>query len=391
MSLLDELGLRRVINACSTATHLGGSIPDPRVMDSMKEISQRYIIMAELQEKAGEIIAELTGAESAMVTAGASSALELAAAACILRGSSLEEHSVYPLERLQPIDGPWREVMQRLPNTDWTHNEFIIQAPHRNSYDYSYRAVGGKLAVVGDENRCTPQELENRISKQTAAIAFSAHSADRGVTLDKVVEIAHRNDVPVIVDAATGVLPRSKLKTYFMDGADLVAISGGKQIAGPNDTGLLCGKRSLIDMAKLQASPFTGIGRGAKVDRTQVLGLVTALRIFLEKSSEDEEAEFESWRKRAQWVANQMMDMPGVEEAKVHTNGPSYTRAYLKIGSDSPLTAYELAFKLRKGDPSIWVETYQRNQSIIGVAFDSLLEDEERIIVEEIERLLSSH
>jgi len=390
MSLFDELNLRRVINACSTATHLGGSIPDPRVMESMKEISQRYVIMAELQEKAGEIIAELTGAQSAMVTAGASSALELGAAACILKGSSLEEHSVYPLERLQPIDGPWREVMQRLPNTDWTHNEFIIQASHRNPYDYSYKAVGGKLVVVGDSNTCTPQELENRITKQTAAIAFSAHAADRGVPLDKAVEVAHRKGVPVIVDAATGVLPRSRLRRYFIDGADLVAISGGKQIAGPNDTGLLCGKRSLVDMAKLQASPFTGIGRGSKVDRTQILGLITALRIFLEKTPEEEEAEFESWRRRAQWVVNQMKDVSGVEEARVHTNGPSYTRAYLKIGSDSPLTAYELAFRLRKGDPSIWVETYQRNQSIIGVAFDSLLEDEERIIVEEIERLLSS-
>ena len=390
MSLFDELSLRKVINACSTATHLGGSIPDLRVMESMKEISQRYVIMAELQEKAGEIIADLTGAESAMVTAGASSALELGAAACILRGSSLEEHSVYPLERLQPIDGPWREVMQRLPNTDWTHNEFIIQASHRNPYDYSYKAVGGKLAVVGDSNGCTTQELENKISKQTAAIAFSAQAADRGVNLEKVVEIAHNHGVPVIVDAATGVLPRSKLNTYFGNGADLVAISGGKQIAGPNDTGLLCGKRSLVDMAKLQASPFTGIGRGAKVDRTQILGLITALRIFLEKTPEEEEAEFESWRRRAQWVVNQMKDVPGVEEARVHTNGPSYTRAYLKIGPDSPLTAYELAFRLRKGDPSIWVETYQRNQPIIGVAFDSLLEDEERIIVEEIERVLTS-
>ena len=390
MSLLDELGLRKVINACSTATHLGGSIPDLRVMESMMEISQRYVIMAELQEKAGELIAELTGAESAMVTAGASSALELAAAACILRGSSLEEHSVYPLERLQPIDGPWKEVMQRLPNSDWSHNEFIIQATHRNPYDYSYRAVGGKLTDVGDGNGCTTHVLEVRISAQTAAVAFSAHAAVRGVPLNQVVEIAHKHGIPVIVDAATGVLPRSKLKTYFMDGADLVAISGGKQIAGPNDTGILCGRRSLVDMAKLQASPFTGIGRSAKVDRTQILGLIKALRIFLEKNPAEEEAEFESWRRRAQWVVNQVKDVPGVEEARVHTNGPSYTRAYLKIGSDSPLTAYELAFKLRKGDPSIWLETYQRNQSIIGVAFDSLLVDEERIIVEEIERILTS-
>ena len=390
MSLLNELGLRKVINACSTATHLGGSIPDPRVMESMFEVSQRYVIMTELQEKAGEIIARLLGAESAMVTAGASSALELGAAACILRDSRLEEHSVYPLERLQPIDGPWRDIIQMLPNTDWTHNEFIIQATHRNPYDYSYRAVGGKLVVTGDNKGCTIQEIEDHISEKTAAIAFSAHASERGVSLDKVVKVAHHHDVPVIVDAATDALPRSNLQSYFNVKADLVAISGGKQIAGPNDTGILCGRRALVDMAKLQASPFSGIGRGAKVDRTQIIGLVTALRIFMGKSPEDEKDEFDDWRNRAQWVVNQLSEVSGVKNTRVHKDGPEYTRAYIEIGSDSPLSAHELAFELRKGDPSIWVETYQRSKSIIGIAFDSLLKDEERIIVEEIERLLTS-
>ena len=123
MGLYEKLGVRRVINACSTATHLGGSIPDSRVMEAMSEASQQYVIMMELQDKAGDRIAEATGAEAAMITAGAMSSLQLGAAACLLRGSGLEKHSVKPYERLQPIDGPWREIIQRLPDAFMTRNE----------------------------------------------------------------------------------------------------------------------------------------------------------------------------------------------------------------------------------------------------------------------------
>ncbi|MFA9436872.1 MAG: hypothetical protein ACEROO_07090, partial [Candidatus Bathyarchaeota archaeon] len=126
MNPYRELGVRRVINACSTATHLGGSIVDPRVMDAMKNAAGQYVIMMELQDQVSKEIAELVGSEAGMITAGATSSLQLGAAACLLMGSGLEKHSIKPYERLQPIDGPWKSLIQRLPDTSGMRNEVIL-------------------------------------------------------------------------------------------------------------------------------------------------------------------------------------------------------------------------------------------------------------------------
>ncbi len=389
MGIYEGLGVRRVINACSTATHLGGSIPHPRVMEAMTEASRGYAIMMELQDSIGERIAEITGAEAAMVTSGAMSSLQLGAAACLMRGSDLEEHTVKPYERLQPIDGPWRETMQRLPDAPGTRSEVIIQRGHANPYEYAYKSVGCSLVHVGSPEGCPAEELEAAITDKTASIAFLANREERGVNLEKVIEIAHSHDVPVIVDAATSVLPRSNLRKYASMGTDLVSISGGKQISGPNDTGILCGKGSLVEMAKLMASPFNGLGRGMKVDRTQMVGLMVALEIFLDKSPKEEAAEFRSWVERAEWITDRLKPLPGVVSAGVLASKPWEARAMItfRVG----VSARELAYKLREGDPSIWVETSMTGDDSvnrIGIAIDSLLEGEEGEIVEAIKGLL---
>jgi L-seryl-tRNA(Ser) seleniumtransferase len=382
MGIYDELGVRRVINACSTATHLGGSITHPRVMEAMNESSQGYAIMMELQDNVGERIAKMTGAEAGMVTSGAMASLQLGAAACLMRGLGLEEHSVKPYERLQPIDGPWREVMQRLPDSPGTRREIIIQRGHANPYEYAYKSVGGSIVHVGTPEECSPDELESAITESTAAKAFLANRESRGVNLERVIEIAHSHDIPAIVDAATSVLPRSNLSRYASMGADLVSISGGKQIRGPNDTGILCGKKALVEMAKLMASPFNGIGRGMKVDRTQMVGLLVALETFLEKIPEDEAAEFTSWMERAAWICGQLKFISAVSSAKVSASKPWEARAMITF--QEAVSARELAFKLREGDPSIWVETSMTGDDSvnrIGIAIDSLLEGEEKEIV----------
>ncbi len=384
--LYKELGVRRVINACSTATHLGGSIPDPRVMEAMAETSKQYVIMMELQERAGEEIAKMTGSEAALVTSGATSALQLAAAACVMIGSGLEEFSIYPLERLQPIDGPWKDLIQRIPDTSLTRNEIVIQRGHLNAYSYAYRTVGCSLKVVGDGN---PRDIENAISEKTAAISCGAFSRGKSLPMKELVEISRRYDIPVIVDAASGVLPRSKITSYSTNGADLVAISGGKQIGGPNDTGILCGRKDLINMAKLQISPFNGIARASKVDRTQIMGLLVALRIFLEKTPVEEAAEFALWRDNAKWIVKELRDTPGVTFSQVVSRSPSSVRAMITF--DDSISAADLAFSLRMGDPSLWVETSMsgvmtRNE--IGIATDSLLEGDKEELVEGIKTKL---
>jgi L-seryl-tRNA(Ser) seleniumtransferase len=389
MGIYDELGVRTVINACSTATHLGGSIPDTRVMKAMAEASEDYAIMMELQDRIGARIAEMTGSEAAMVTSGAMASLQLGAAACLMRGSGLEEHTVKPYERLQPIDGPWRELIQRLPGSPGTRNEVLIQRGHSNPYEYAYESVGGSIIHVGTPEGCSSRELEVAISERTAAIAFLANRESRGVGLGKVIEMAHSRDVPVIVDAATSVLPRKNLSKLTSMGADLVSISGGKQIRGPNDTGILCGKRDLVEMAKLMASPFNGLGRGMKVDRSQMVGLLVALEIFLEKSPEEEAEEFRSWVERAEWIASQLEPLPEVASAEVSSSKPWETRAMITFSQE--ISARELAFSLREGDPSIWVETSMTGDDSvnrIGIAIDSLLEGDEREIVDLIQAIL---
>ncbi len=389
LNLYHELGVRRVINACSTATHLGGSIVDPRVMDAMKDAAGQYVIMMELQDHASGEIAKLVGSEAAMITAGATSSLQLGAAACLLLGSGLEDHTLLPYERLQPIDGPWKSLIQRLPDTTGMRNEVVLQRTHRNPYEFAYTSIGCKIRYAGTEERCTVKELEEVITDNTCLIAFSAHRESRGVCLDETVKIGKKHDIPVLVDAAGSVLPRSNLKKFARSGADLVAVSGGKQIKGPNDTGILYGRHDLIEMAKLQAAPFNGLGRGMKVDRTQMVGLLVALRLFLGVTPEEEKAEFASWSNRAQWVVNELKEIKEITSAEVVAPEPWNVRAM--VAFDESISARELAFNLRKLDPSIWVETSMTGKmdNRIGIAFDCLNEGEEKEIVDALRARLS--
>ena len=385
MGVYEKLGVRRVINASGTMTHLGGSIPDPKVMDAMKEASQSFVIMAELLLKSGEYIAEVTGAEAGLVTSGSHGALVLGAAACMMRGSGLEKFEIHPVERLN-LDGEWREIIQRLPDTSWTRNEFIIQKAHRNPYDHAFKAAGGKLVVIGTEDKCTEEDLRDTITEKTAAIAFTARREDVGLPLKRIVEIAHEYDVPVIVDAADELPPRANLGRFIAEGADLVAFSGGKHIGGPNDTGILCGRRDLIKLAMLQSSPYRGIGRGMKVDRTQIMGLITALRLWLER---DEEDEFKEWERKAEWISKELEKVPKILSSKVVRDvRRKRVQVHIAIDERKDCTAVDIVFNLRKGDPSIWVNYLGSNE--IGINPTMLKDGEEKMVVSSIRKILTS-
>ena len=386
MDVYQKLGVRRVINANGTKTHLGGSIPDLRVMDSMKEASQSFVIMMELIEKAGKVIAEVTGAEAGIVTSGSSAAMTLAAAACIMKASGLEKFEIQPVERIG-LDQEWRDLIQRLPDASWTRNEFVTQKMHRNAYDHAYKVAGGKIIEVGTSEGCSQGELEAAINSKTAGIAFTARvdntpeRAGLNVPLRKVVEIAQRHDVPVVVDAASELPLRSNIRKYIAEGADLVIYSGGKLIGGPNDTGILCGRKDLIKLATLQSAPYRGIGRGMKVDRTQIVGLITALRLWLEK---DEEAEFKAWRAKARWIAEALREVPKILKSEVVVQ-EFRNRVFAFITLDAR-TAANLVFDLRRGDPSIWVGLIGSNR--IEIDPSNLVDGEEKIVVSSIKKIL---
>lgn len=381
----EKYGVRRVINAAGTLTRVGGSISPPEVFRAMEDASKSFVHIPELQKWAGETIAEATGAEAGLPTAGSSNAITLAAAACMMRGTELEKFD--PLEQ-----ETWTHVIQRLPmHTEGLRTEFIVQKSNRNVYDYAVECAGGRFVEVGIKEGASPEELEEAFDPdKTAAYYITDRSTHGHLPLSKVAEVAHRNGVPVMVDAAAELPPRRNLTRYTKAEADLVIFSGGKFIAGPNNSGLLAGRGDLIKLAHLNAYPFHGIGRGSKMCRETIVGLVTALKIYLEL---DEGLLFKKWEKKAKWMAEQLKKTPQVKagvivEKTVEDNEPMWPLFYVDVDPEaSSMTGKGLSDLLREGDPS--VESRARGNTLL-INPEFLLEGDEAIIVDRIKEILTS-
>lgn len=291
------LGVKPVITASGSTTAYGGSKLRPEVKEAMDMASGTMVNLDELNRAAGRVIAEVTGAEAGFVSSGAAGGLILQAAA-VMAGS-------------EPAK------MAQLPDPTGLKNEIIIHRSHRFPYDQCYRATGATLVEVGDGRRCAPWQLEAAINENTAAIAylFSPFITRRAVPFEEVVEIAHSHQVPVIVDAASFVPPRANLRRFIAQGADMVQYSGGKAVRGPQGTGILCGRADLIEAAFANASPHQFIGRGMKVSKENIVGLVEAVRIFVD---EDEEAETRRYTQMCQQVVDALIEVPGLKATVEH-------------------------------------------------------------------------
>jgi L-seryl-tRNA(Ser) seleniumtransferase len=264
----------------------------------MREASQSLVNIDELNAAAGAAIARMLGAEAALVTAGSAAGLVLQAAACMTG------------------DDPAK--IARLPDTTGMRREFVIQRAHRFSYDQSYRTPGGVLVEIGLGRRTQAHELESAIGDATAGVIHlvSPFTSPPGVLgFDEVCRIAHARNVPVLVDAASMIPPRENLFRYLRGGADLVIYSGGKGIRGPQSTGILAGRRDLIRAATLNASPNQAIGRPSKTSREEIVGLVTALELFL---AEDEAAEMARYRDLCASIVDALRDVPGIRAVVEH-------------------------------------------------------------------------
>ncbi len=266
----QKLGVRPIIHGAGTTTRYGGSLMRPETIEAMRQASQAFVNIDELNAAAGETIARLLGAEAALVTAGAASGLVLQAAACIAG------------------DDPAK--IARLPDSTGMKNELIIQRVHRFMYDQMFRVAGGVMVEIGSGRRTEPHQLASAITDKTAAVVYlhSPFTSPPGLLpFETICDLAHAADVPVIVDAASMLPPRQNLYTHLRQGADLVMFSGGKGIRGPQSTGILAGRRDLIRAATLNASPNHSVGRPSKTSKEEIVGLVTALELFL---AEDEDA-----------------------------------------------------------------------------------------------------
>jgi L-seryl-tRNA(Ser) seleniumtransferase len=292
MDIYERLGVTKRVNGAGLLTRLGGSLMAPEVLDAMREAAGSFVDMAELQTRASAIIATHTGAEAGIVTSGAAAAMTLATAACLTRLDVAR--------------------MERLPDTDGMPNEVIMFRAHRTGYDHAIRAAGARIVEVGFNDRTVGSgvrglegwEIEAAIGPNTAAIGYAANPT-RQPPLAAVAAVARKHNLPVIVDAAAQLPPKANLKHFIAEGASLVAYSGGKAIHGPQGTGILCGQKDLVAAALIQQLdmdilaetwmppvglldsffkdrlPHHGLGRGFKVDKESIAGLLVALERFV--------------------------------------------------------------------------------------------------------------
>jgi L-seryl-tRNA(Ser) seleniumtransferase len=388
-----KIGLRRVINAATCLTRLGGSIAHPDVFEAMKDASMSFVQIPELQAWAGEKIAAATGAEAGLPTAGANNALMLAAAACIMRNTELGKYDPLDLET-------WSSITLRVPaHLEGLPSEFIVQRNNRFIYDHAVECVGGRFVEVGGDEGATAEELSEAFDcERTAAYYYTVRSAASSSPLASIIEVAHRNGVPVIVDAAAELPPRTKLTQYVEMGADLVIFSGGKYLGGPNNSGILAGRKDLIKLAHLQAYPFHGVGRASKLSRETIVGFVKALEIYLGK---DEESEYEKWMVKAERLAEEIDKIPGVDASigfhkTIEEEIPMAPVCIMELSGNFSISAKEVVETLRDGDPSIEVLLepgflLHEPEGKIAVNPEFMLEGDADIVIDEITKLLSSH
>lgn len=292
-----SLGVSPAIAACGATTRRGGSKLRPQVMEAMNAVATVMVDMDELNRRGGEVLARITGAEAGFVSSGSAGGLVLQAAA-VIAGSDPAK-------------------MARLPDTHGMRNEIIIHRAHRFPYDQGYRAVGAQLVEIGDGRRTQPWQLEAAISERTAAIAylFSPRTTRNALPLTHVCEVAHAHRVPVLVNAASFLPPRANLRRFITEGADMVVYSGGKHVRGPQGTGILVGRRDLIEAAHANASPQQFFARGMKVTKEEIVGLLKALEIFV---ADDEEAEARRYRTMCDQVVEALADFPALETCVEH-------------------------------------------------------------------------
>jgi len=354
-----RLGVRRIINAMGFHTHLSGSLMPPEVIRAMEEASQHFVRIDDLQRKVGERLAELTGAEAALVTAGAAAAITLGTAAC--------------------MTGKDDAKIKRLPDTTGMKNEVIVQKAHRNPYDHAVRATGARLVEVE-----TLAEYRAAFNSKTAMVYhlvadrhFDSPEGGR-IALTDALAVAREHGVPYLVDAAAELPPLSNLTYFTRLGVDLVCFSGGKGLMGPQCSGMLLGRRDLIEAAYLNGSPHSdSIGRAAKVGKEEIIGLLAAVERFVGLDHRKREQE---WTARLQRIKKILGDLHSLDARLLEEDIEPPHVPRLAVSWDEKalgLTVEEAVKKLMAGEPPIYVN---RSASRLIIVSATLQPDEEEIV-----------
>ena len=372
-TVFERLGVRRIINGHHWRTVLGGSTMPAEVVQAMSEAADCYVDVDDLNRRAGAYIAEITGADGGIVTAGCAAAQMLQAAVC--------------------MTGVAEDRIRQLPDTSGMRSRVLVQRSHRNKYDLAYRLSGAELVDIGTEASVTLVDLEEAIDERTAAVAYVWAMRFGGLPLDDVIQVAHRHDVPVIVDAAAELPPVENLTRFVSMGADMVAYSGGKGVRGPQSTGILAGRGDLIESAHMHqqsGEAWSGVGRPMKICKEEIAGLVRALEIFVEA---DHEEEWAGWRSKANVV---LRAVEGVEDVNAHLNeGPIYpgptapTATFVLDEFWQGPSAGELAEAMLDGDPPIYIGSGP-SPNELWVATATLQDGDEEVVARRLRAVLDS-
>lgn len=358
-----ELGLRTFINAAGTYTSMTGSLMPKEVIEAISYGASEYVNLDELQDKVGERIAELLNCEYATVSSGAFGAMSIGMAGVMC--------------------GMDNKRVKQLPNTDGLKNEVILQESHTIGYAQALTNVGAKLVKVK-----TAKQLEKAITNKTAMLWFLNANTEQGdIKWEEFVALGKKHNIPTFNDCAADVPPVENLFRFTKMGFDMVAFSGGKGLRGPQSAGLLLGKRKYIEAARLHTPPRgETIGRGMKVNKEEVLGMLAALEMYLKK---DHKREWKMWESQIQLISDSATSVKGVKSeihVPKHANHvPSlrikWNQKSVKISPD------EVRKQLREGHPSI--QTVGDSKTV-GITTWMMVPGQERIVAKRLKEILSN-
>ncbi|MEU7745507.1 hypothetical protein [Nonomuraea sp. NPDC049158] len=361
--MTNPFGVRAVINASATLTALGGSLMPPSALKAMTEGAAHFVDLPELHDRVGERLAALTRNEAACVTSGAAAAITLTVASCVGEPA-----------RAFPADA-----------------EVVMFTGQRNGYDYAARLTGARIVEVGP----SIEELRAALVRRPACVLWfaGAHYAADALPIEDVIrvagELAGPPAVPVIVDAAAQIPPVSSLWRFTTElGADAVIFSGGKGLRGPQSSGLVLGKRWIVDRCRAHASPNQQIGRGMKVGKEELLGLYAAVEWTLEQ---DEEALLASYEQIVdRWVVG-LRGVPGVVAERGYPSeaGQPHGRAVVRLLTTSGWTRDGLVRALWDGDPRIAVGVFGVPDDAIALNPQTIEPGEDLVVLDALVRHLS--
>ena len=365
--IYQQLGIRPVINLQGTMTTIGASKVWPEIHEAMAAASQQYVVLSELHDKVGERLAALMNTEAAMVSTGAAGAIAVGTCACLAGDDTAK------IRRLPDLDGPQREV--------------IIQKVHRNGYDHAVRSTGVKVVEVENAD-----QLREAFNERTVMIYFLGGSSgdwayETPVKIEECLEIAHKANVPVMVDAANMLPPWENIRKLGGLKVDMIALSGGKHMRGPQCSGILAGRRDLVRAARMNSSPNSDShGRPMKVGREEMVGLWLACEKYAKLDFET--IDKQSFQ-QADYLRNELSKIPGVKASFAqHDRTRRVHRVAVEWDEAAGLTRKQVEEQLMNGEPRISV--YRHSGGIMFTLFMNEPGDE-KIAVRRMKEIFGSH